>query len=113
MKMAEFKLRVVTGLNNLIDDYFGENNYKDKFINATLKLLVKQNQNKYDHILDMFADENGCIDGDIVLCTYADMVGREGITFDIRQYIDNNYLKTLLPNKVLIISKDDILNLLT
>lgn len=113
MKITEFKLRIVTGLNRLIDDYFGENNLKDHFINATLKLLVKQNQNKYDYILNMFSDENGNIDAQTVIATYSDMIGEEGITFDIRQYIDNNYLKTLLPNKVLIINKNDILNLLS
>jgi hypothetical protein len=113
MKITEFKLRVVTGLNRLIDDYFGDNNIKDNFINATLKLLVKQNQNKYDYILNMFADENGCIDAHNVVSTYANMIGDEGITFDIRNYIDNDYLRAILPNKVLIINKNDITSLLT
>ena len=41
--MSEFKLSVVQGVNNLIDDYFGSNTKADKFINSTLKIMVRQN----------------------------------------------------------------------
>lgn len=113
MKPSELKLRIISGLNRLVDDYYGENNFKDKVINATIKLIIKQNQNKYDYILDMFTDENGCIDSNSIISTYADLIGENGITVDIRQYINNDYLKSVLPNKVLIVNKSDIINLLT
>lgn len=112
MKPAEFKLRVIHGINNLIDDYFGAPTINEKVINATLKLLVKQNSNKYDHILNMFADENGEIDAVTIVDTYAEMLGPDGITFDLKSYINNDYIKNFIPNKILIIKKDDLINLI-
>ena len=38
MKIQEFKLRIVQGANNLIDDYFGTTSIVDKLINSTLKM---------------------------------------------------------------------------
>ena len=49
MKISEFKLKIQNGLGSLIDTYFGSNSISDKFINATLKILVKQNIHKYDN----------------------------------------------------------------
>ena len=43
MKISEFKLKIQSGLGGLIDTYFGSNSISDKFINATLKILLKQN----------------------------------------------------------------------
>ena len=38
MKISEFMLSIVQGVNNLIDDYFGSGSRADKFINSTLKI---------------------------------------------------------------------------
>ena len=67
MKASEFKLSVVTGVNSLIDDYFGSNSIADKFINSTLKIIVKQNTYKIDEFLSVFMDEHGMIDENIIL----------------------------------------------
>lgn len=112
MKTSEFKLRVINTVNNLIDDYFGGSQLNEKFINATLKFLVKQNSNKYDNILAMFADENNEIDAYSLIESYANMVGEQGIRFDLKSYINNEYVKTLIPNKILILKKEDILNMM-
>lgn len=113
MKTSEFKLKVVGGINNLIDDYFGSNNISDKFINSTLKILVKQNTHKFDDILELFADEKGEIDTQEMIKEYSNLIGEQGLVFDIKQYIKSDFIKNMMPNKVLIIKKDDIINMLT
>ena len=59
MTISELKLRLNTSLNGLIDTYFGNANVTERMINATLKVLVKQNINKADKAMMLFADENG------------------------------------------------------
>lgn len=108
MKMHEFKLRLICGVNDLIDDYFSANTVVDKFINSTLKIMVKQNAGKLDGIMELFMDENGCIDEQMVIEEYSKMLGENGILFDLRDFIKNDTIKNLLPNKALIIRDEDI-----
>lgn len=111
MKISEFKLKTLNGVNNLIDTYFSGTDIKDKFINATLKIFVKQNINKYDNIISMFADENGEIAAADIIEEYSKVFGDNGFMFDIRNYIKNDIIKSLLPNKALIIKKEDFENI--
>lgn len=108
MKASEFKLSIVAGMNNLIDDYFGSNSKADKFINSTLKILVRQNTYKLDEVLGIFMDERGAIDEDIILEEYSKVIGESGLIIDIRDFVKNEFVKNLLPNKALIIKKDDL-----
>jgi hypothetical protein len=108
MKASEFKLSIVAGMNNLIDDYFGSNSKADKFINSTLKILVRQNTYKLDEVLGIFMDERGTIDEDIILEEYSKVIGESGLIIDIRDFVKNEFIKNLLPNKALIIKKDDL-----
>ena len=108
MKASEFKLSVVSGLNNLIDDYFGSHSMADKFINSTLKILVRQNTYKLDDIIDIFADEHGIIDENIIIEEYSKVIGDSGFVFDIRELVKNELIKNMLPNKALVIRKEDL-----
>lgn len=108
MKISEFKLKIHSGLNNLIDTYFGSNSVSDKFFNATLKILVKQNIHKYDDVLEMFADENGEINAMDVIDEYSKVFPDEGFVFDVRNYVKNDLMRSLMPNKALIIKKEDL-----
>lgn len=108
MKASEFKLSVVTGINNLIDDYFGTSSTADKFINSTLKIIVKQNTYKLDDVLGIFMDEHGSIDEDIILEEYSNVIGESGLVLDIRDFIKNDLVRSMLPNKALIIKKNDL-----
>jgi hypothetical protein len=108
MKASEFKLSVVSGLNNLIDDYFGSHSMADKFINSTLKILVKQNTYKLDDVLELFTDEHGLVDENIIIEEYSKVVGDSGFVLDIRDFVKNDMIRNLLPNKALIIKKDDL-----
>ena len=113
MKVSEFKLKVVNGINMLIDDYFGGNNIKEKLINSTLKIIVKQNQHKYDYLLDIFTDEKGEINVSSIIDEYSKIIGDDGLILDIRDFIKNEWLKGALPDKALKIKKEDIINMLT
>ena len=112
MKASEFKLCLVSGVNNLIDDYFGSHSMADKFINSTLKILVKQNTYKLDSIIDMFSDEQGIVDEHIIIEEYSKVIGDSGFVLDIRDFVHNEMVKNLLPNKALVIKKDDIRKML-
>lgn len=111
MKATEFKLRIVSALNGLIDDYFGGISMNEKFINSTLKFLVKQNSNKYDNILNMFMDENDEIDAYSLIDCYSNILGNNEIKFDLKSYINNDYIKSFIPDKILILRKEDLLNM--
>lgn len=112
MKASEFKLSIVAGVNNLIDDYFGSHSIADKFINSTLKILVKQNTYKLDGVIDLFADENGFVDENIIIEEYSKVIGESGFILDIRDFVKNEFVKNMLPNKALVIKKDDIRKML-
>lgn len=111
MKISEFKFKVIYGINQLIDNYFGSNSMADKFINSTLKILVKQNSYKMDDIFELFTDENGCIDEKLIIDEYSKIIGENGFIVDIRDYIHNDFIKSMLPNKALIIKKEDLIKM--
>lgn len=108
MKISELKLRLLSGANNLIDDYFGSGSISDNMLNATLKLLVRQNEHKMDSVLNMFADENGEIDGNVVVEEYSKVFGNEGVIIDIKDFVKSNTIRSFLPNKCLKVTQDDL-----
>lgn len=112
MKASELKLRAITTVNELIDTYFGDNTIVDKFINSTLHVIVKQKSYMLDDILVIFTDKDGNIDENLLFDEYSKMFGDKDIIIDIRDYIQNDFIKSKLPNKSLIIKSDDILDML-
>lgn len=112
MNTSEVKLKLITSVNRLIDTYFGMPTITEKMINATLKVIVKQNAYKIDGFLNMFADQNGEINPQEVLIEYANQIDDNGLIIDIKQYINNETLRQILPNKVLVMKREDILNLI-
>jgi hypothetical protein len=97
----------------MINTYFGGSSMNEKFINSTLKIILKQNIYKADAILTLFADKDGDIDIINVVEEYSKMIGDQGIVFDLKQYVDNDFAKSLIPDKVLIIKREDIDKLLS
>lgn len=112
MKTDEIKLRLVEAVNGMIDVYFGAPSIADKLINTTLKIIVKQNAYRIEPLVSLMADKNGEVEPHAILVEYANQIPEEGIRFDIRDYIDNEFVKSMIPGKVLILKKDDILNLI-
>lgn len=113
MKTAEVKIRLINTANSLIDTYFNGSDFSDKFINSTLKIIIKQNANKFDDVFALFADKDGDIDLRMMVDEYSKMISDNGIIFDIKDYVSNDFVKNMLPDKVLVIKKDDIASLLT
>lgn len=112
MKASELKMRLSNAVMDLIDTYFGGNVITEKFINSTLKILVKQNLYRVDSILPLFADQNGEINVNEIVNEYANMFDDNGFVFDIKNYIHNDMVKNLIPDKILVIKREDILNIL-
>jgi hypothetical protein len=113
MKIAEVKIRLINTANSLIDTYFNGSDFSDKFLNSTMKIIIKQNANKFDDIFKLFADKNDDIDLDMMVNEYSKMISDNGIIFDIKDYVSNDFVKNMLPNKVLVIKKEDILSLIS
>ena len=112
MNISEMKMRVVNTANSLINTYFSGSDLTDKFLNSTLKIIVKQNIHKLDDALKLFSDKDGNIDMRMIVDEYSNMIGENGVMFDIREHINNEFIKNMLPDKVLIIKKEDIMSLL-
>lgn len=113
MKTAEVKMRIINTLNSLVDTYFNGHDFSDKFLNSTMKIIVKQNIHKLDDIFNLLADKEGEIDLHMMVDEYANMISDNGIIFDLKEYVHNDLVKNMLPSKVLVIKKDDIMSLLT
>lgn len=111
MKANELKSKLEKSGEELINTYYSDNTIIDKLTNSTLKAMLKANITKIDGILDLFTDANGEIDADAIIGCYAEQIGN-GLQFDIKDYVKSDFIRNLLPNKVLIISKNDILNIL-
>lgn len=108
MRASEFKLRLVSGVEGLIDTYFGSYTMTDKLLNTTLKVIVKQKSYLVDDVLTLFTDKDGCIDEHMIVDEYSKMLENETFILDVRNYINNDIVKGLLPDKALIIKSDDI-----
>ena len=111
MKIGEVKMRLSNSVMGLIDTYFSGNALNEKFVNSTLKIILKQNLYKIDSILSLFTDQNGEINTDEIIAEYSKMIDENGIVFDLKKYIDNDLIKTIVPDKVLILKREDILNI--
>lgn len=102
MKKDELKPILKDFLTNMMNDWFG-----DKPLWKTLgNAFITANINKYDNILDMFADEHGDIDVEGILNSIGDAM-EDAYQIDLQQF------SPLLPNRILLISKEDIKNLLS
>ena len=111
MKIGEVKLKLSNAVLNLIDTYFNGKDMSERFINSTLKIILKQNLYRADSVLSLFADKDGNINTDEIVEEYSKMIGESGYIFDIKEYISNETVRNMIPNKVLVIKQEDILNL--
>lgn len=99
MKTNEAKQVIVNHLNKLITEWFGDK----PLILAVAKTALQANINKYDTLLEMLTDK----DGNLLI---NELINNLGIGNGIE--IDLTTISPLLPNRVVIISKSDIDNLL-
>lgn len=112
MKTNEFKLMVVNKLYSLVDEWFDTNTLQDRFINGTLKTIIKANQHKYDNLINMFADENGNVDLSEIRNQMINVIP-ERIEMDVNEITSKwNVPSYLIPNKLLLLTRKDILDIL-
>ena len=79
--------------------------YDWKFVNSTLKLILKQNLYKIDSILSLFTDQNGEINTDEIVAEYSKMIDENGIVFGLKKYIDKTkVLKYIYTSVIVVIS---------
>lgn len=95
MKKGELKLKIEHGLMNLIPEWFDEPIYQ-----AFAKTIVKANINKFDNMIDLITDDSGNVLVDDIINNLSD------IQIDLTKY------SSLLPNRILLLSKQDIINII-
>ena len=108
MPIYEFKTKLIIGVEDLIDTYFGSGSVSDRLLNATVKIIANQNLDKLDNFLNLFADKDGKIDSDMIIKEYGKAFGSDKIILDLRDFVDNDMVRRVLPNKALAIKIDDI-----
>lgn len=99
MKRNDFKSVVSDFLKGMMEQWFPDKG----FIKGLGWSLIDANVNKFDNLLQLFEDENGEIDA---VGLIKNMNIEEPIKIDLQQY------SPILPHRVLLITKDDINDLL-
>jgi hypothetical protein len=108
IKIHEFKLKLVNGVEGLIDTYFSGGSISDRLINATVKIIINQNVDKLDEFMELFADKNGYVDTDVIIREYGKALGTDKFILDLRDFVNNDMVRRVLPNKALAIRIDDV-----
>ena len=106
--MCEFKSRILNGIDDLVDAYFSGGSISDRLMNATVKIIINQNIDKFDNVIDLFADKDGFIDSDLMLREYGKAFGSDKLILDLRDFIDNDMVRNALPNKAIAVRIDDL-----
>lgn len=99
MQTSEAKAVIVKHLNKLITEWFGDK----PLIQAIAKTALQANINKYDNLLEMLTDEKGNLLIDELINNLGIKNGYE---------IDLTTISPLLPNRIVLISKEDIESLI-
>lgn len=93
MRKEDLKPKLQAFLRQMMSEWFADKS----FLKGLGIALVNANVNKYDSILDMFADENGEIDVEGIIKNMDDTIE-----------IDLQHLSPILPNRILLITKSDL-----
>lgn len=100
MQTSEAKAVIVKHLNKLITEWFGDK----PLIQAIAKTALQANINKYDNLLEMLTNEKGELMVNELINNLGIMNGYE---------IDLTTISPLLPNRIVLITKEDIENLIS
>lgn len=99
MQTSEAKAVIVKHLNKLITEWFADK----PLIQAIAKTALQANINKYDNLLEMLTNEKGEL-------MVNELINNLGIMDGYQ--IDLTTISPLLPNRIVIISKEDIESLI-
>jgi hypothetical protein len=109
----EIQLRLETYVYDIINQIFPGNDMFNKLKSTTAKYWVKQNIWRMDSILNNFVDKEGLIDIEETINFYVDSMFDENGKFSINlgDLIQGTSLESLIPNKTIIFSKNDLMKL--
>ena len=99
MQTSKAKAVIVKHLNKLITEWFADK----PLIQAIAKTVLQANINKYDNLLEMLTNEKGELMVNELINNLGIMNGYE---------IDLTTISPLLPNRIVLITKEDIQNLI-
>lgn len=99
MQTSEAKAVIVKHLNKLITEWFGDK----PLIQAIAKTALQANINKYDNLLEMLTNEKGELMVNELFNNLGIMNGYQ---------IDLTTISPLLPNRIVLITKEDIESLI-
>lgn len=109
------KMRIKTFVHKTIDLYLPCNNIIFKLENATAKLYIEQHLDKLNRFLNMFADEDGEIDEQLVMRTYEKALFNDDgeLQVDVKELLSERFdiNSSFLPDKIIIFKKEDIYRL--
>lgn len=107
------QLSLETYVYDIINQVFPGNDVFNKLKSTTAKYWVKQNIWRMDSILNNFVDKDGLIDIEETINFYVDSMFDENGKFSInlQDLIQGTTLETLIPNKTIIFSKNDLMKL--
>jgi hypothetical protein len=112
MKQEQFIQHIINQLNSILDEWFDQNTLQDQATKAIVKTMIEANKHKFNTMLNVVTDETGEVRTDILMKHLEDMLPAS-INIDLQQYADQfNIPKMFVPNKILILDKSDIRNLL-
>lgn len=97
MKIEDVKAIVYKHIDKLITEWFGDK----PLFKGLAKTILEANINKYDNLLEMIADK----DGNLLI---DELVNNMGDAIEKGYEIDLTTISPLLPNRILLISKEDI-----
>ena len=113
MKISEFKLRLIRFGNNLIDIYFPGDGIGDRMVSASAKYILKNKINELDPVLTMFSNVDKELDVNEFLTFMKDNMIKDGLRINARDYFPaDSQIASFLPNKTLIIKREDLDDLL-
>lgn len=97
MKIDDVKGIVYKHIDKLISEWFGDK----PLFKGLAKTVLQANINKYDYLLEMITDK----DGNILI---DELVNNMGDAIEKGYEIDLTNISPLLPNRILLVSKEDI-----
>ena len=101
MKIEDVKAIVYKHIDKLISEWFSDK----PLFKGLAKTVLQANINKYDNVLGLLTDKDGNILVD-------ELVNNMGDSIEKGYEIDLTNISPLLPNRILLVSKEDIQSLI-
>lgn len=105
MKIDELKTNITTNATKLISEWFDSNSIIDNISKGVANALLHANINKFDKLINLFADENGDLNIDMLI---ENIISQ----FPEKMEIDIQRLTNMPFPKILLLTRQDIVNLL-